>query len=105
MKKHYALILWVIMGAVVLWLLWRNRSTAAPAVINTPAPTYLNVSYPTIAFTPALSSENSCGCNPTASAIMVGAADAYNNAQTEIEKQLSDYVESINDYFQAKTVI
>lgn len=105
MKKHHALILWVIGGAVVLWLLWRNRSTVAPTVFNVPAPNYLDVAYPSIAFTPAVTSENSCGCNPAASAIMVGAADAFNNAQSEIEKQLSDYVDSINNYFQAKTVI
>lgn len=107
MKKNHALILWVILGAVVLWLLWRNRSTVAPTVFNTPLPNYIDSAYPNMVLvSPTLQvpSNSGCGCNPEASQYLSNSADAFNAAQDKIEQQLKDYTDYINSVIGTNTI-
>lgn len=105
MKKSHALIMWIIAGAIVLWLLWRNRSTVAPTVFNTPAPNYLDVAYPSISFNNPMTPINaSCGCNPSASNLLANTANSIKEAESQIETQLKEYTDAINSYFQTDMV-
>lgn len=107
MKKNHALILWVILGAIVLWLLWRNRDTVAPTVFNKPLPNYIDTAYPNIVLvSPALqvSNDGGCGCNPMASQYLSNASDAFNVAQNKIEQQLKDYTDYINSVIGTNTI-
>lgn len=108
MTKKQSLILWVIGGAIVLWLLWRNREKVAPQVFNTPQPSYLNVAYPQMQLqNPTLQapiSGASCGCNPQASQYLSNVANSVNEAEKKIEDQLKAYTDSINQYFSTNTI-
>lgn len=118
MTKKQSLILWVIVGAIVLWLLWRNRKKVAPQVFNTPPPSYLNVAYPQMQLqTPTLQAQTlqaptlqapisgaSCGCNPQASQYLSNVANSVNEAEKKIEDQLKAYTDSINQYFSTNTI-
>lgn len=104
MKKH-AVILWLVLGAVALWLLWRNRSTVAPKIYNAPLPSYMDVAYPSLPeFNPPPAVSASCGCNPQASAFLTNTASAVKETELQIEEQLKNYVDSINDFFQSNSV-
>lgn len=108
MTKKQSLILWAISGAIILWLLWRNREKVAPQVFNAPTPTYLDTAYPQIQATaPTLQapiSGASCGCNPAASQYLTGVASSINQAEQQIEQQLKNYTDSINQYFATKVI-
>ena len=105
MKKNHALILWGVAGAIVVWLLWRNRAKVAPVVFNTPSPNYLDIAYPSISFEKPLTPITaSCGCNPNASNLLANTANSIKETEGQIEAQLKDYVDSINSYFQTETV-
>lgn len=108
MTKTQSLILWVIGGAIVLWLLWRNREKVAPQVFNTPQPNYLDVAYPQMQLqTPTIQtpiSGASCGCNPQASQYLSNVANSVNAAEKKIEDQLKAYTDSINQYFSTNTI-
>ena len=108
MNKKQGFILWGLVGAVVVWLLWRNRAKVAPQVFNTPSPTYLDMAYPQVQVTaPPLQapiSGASCGCNPAASQYLSGVASSINQAEQQIEQQLKNYTDSINEYFATKVI-
>lgn len=104
MTKTQTFMVWGVISVGLIWLLWRSRSEIAPTVFNIPAPSYLDVAYPTM---PGLDvpviqqpvSSKSCGCNPAASQFMSGVANKITAAENQIDKQLSDYTDSINAYF------
>lgn len=109
MTKTQTFIVWGVISVGLVWLLWRSRSDIAPTVFNTPPPTYLDVAYPTMPAldVPALQqpvASKSCGCNPAASQFMSGVANKIAAAENEIDKQLSDYTDSINAYFATQFV-
>lgn len=106
-KKHYVY-LFIALSAVLLWLLWRNRNKIAPNTFNTPPENYLTINYPTANFTnPILTdpkSNASCGCNPDASKLLTGASNKLNDAQDKINKQIDDYINSMNNFFQTNSI-
>lgn len=106
-KKKY-LILWAISGAIVLWLLWRNREKVAPTIFNEAPPNYMDVAYPQVIFsTPTVKptvSSASCGCNPAASQYLANAGNAIKKSEQQLEEQLKQYTDSINNFFATNTV-
>lgn len=108
MTKKQSLILFVVLGAIILWLLWRNRETVAPQIFNTPQPNYLDVAYPQMQLsTPSLQapiSGASCGCNPSASQYLSSASNSIVQAENAIEEQLKKYTEQMNSYFATQTI-
>lgn len=104
-KKKWS-IAFIVIAIIVLWLLWRNRSAIAPEIFNAPPSNYLDVNYPSMGMpqsTPRATS-GSCGCNPAASKYLEGSANAFNQAQDAIDKQLKEYTDSMNQYFSTKII-
>lgn len=108
MQKKHVTIIALVIGAILLWLLWRNREKVAPQVFNVPQPNYLDVAYPQMQLqTPSLQapiSGASCGCNPQASQFLSNTANSVTQAENAIEEQLKKYVDSMNAYFATQTV-
>lgn len=106
MTKKNATIVWVVVSAILLLLLWLKRDKVK-IIFSEPLPTYLDYNYPDMKLNIpqilAPTSKASCGCNPEASRYLSGVADAINSAQDRVEKQLQDYTKTINDYIQSST--
>lgn len=104
MNKKTVTYIAIVAGIILLWLLWRNRSKSSPQIVIDAPTSYLDTAYPQLPFATAgivmPKSNASCGCNPEASKILSSSYDKIKAAEDTLDKQLKDYTDSINNYFE-----